>query len=63
MRRFLVLLIAPALTLSLINASAEAETVIGGGRLGESGVIVNSVEGDGVSAPPDTSALSSKESA
>lgn len=58
MRRFLVLLIAPAMTLSLINASAEAETVIGGGRLGESGVIVNSVEGDGVSAPPDTSALS-----
>lgn len=58
MRRFLVLLIAPAMTLSLINASAEAETVIGGGRLGESGVIVNSVEGDGVSAPPGTSALS-----
>ena len=58
MRRFLVLLIAPAMTLSVINASAEAETVIGGGRLGESGVIVNSVEGDGVSAPPDTSALS-----
>jgi len=43
---------------SAMAGSADGKQVIGGGRLGESGVIVNSVEGDGVSAPPSTSALS-----
>jgi len=44
--------------LSAMAGSADGKQVIGGGRLGESGVIVNSVEGDGVSAPPSTPALS-----
>ena len=46
------------ISLNLLTFGAEAKSVIGGGRLGEQGVIVNSVEGDGVSAPPNTSALS-----
>ena len=54
----LALLLTGAMTLSVIAGSAEAKSVIGGGRLGETGVIVNSVEGDGISAPPSTSALS-----
>ena len=48
-----------SLTLSVLGAGgADGKSVIGGGRLGEKGVIVNSIEGDGVSAPPETSALS-----
>ena len=46
------------LTFNLLASGAEAKSAIGGGRLGEQGVIVNSVEGDGISAPPSTSALS-----
>lgn len=58
MRRALGLFLTAVLTLSLATGNASAKSVIGGGRLGETGVIVNSAEGDGVSAPPDTSALS-----
>lgn len=58
MRRTLGLFLAAVLTLSLATGNASAKSVIGGGRLGETGVIVNSAEGDGISAPPDTSALS-----
>lgn len=48
-----------SLSLSVLGAGgADGKSVIGGGRLGEKGVIVNSIEGDGVSAPPETSALS-----
>ena len=54
----LALILSGAMSLSVITGSAEAKSVIGGGRLGETGVIVNSVEGDGISAPPSTSALS-----
>lgn len=54
----LVFVVASSMTLSLIAGSANGKSVIGGGRLGEKGVIVNSVEGDGVSAPPSTTALS-----
>ena len=54
----LALILSGAMVLSVIAGSAEAKSVIGGGRLGETGVIVNSVEGDGISAPPSTSALS-----
>ncbi len=57
----LVSLLAAAMVLTLTTGSAgsaEENAVIGGGRLGEKGVIVNSVEGDGVSGPPETSALS-----
>lgn len=54
----LALILSGAMALSVIAGSAEAKSVIGGGRLGETGVIVNSVEGDGISAPPSTSALS-----
>lgn len=54
-----VLAISMSLTLSVLGAGgADGKSVIGGGRLGEKGVIVNSIEGDGVSAPPETSALS-----
>ncbi len=45
-------------TVTVVGSAAEATSAIGGGRLGEKGVIVNSVEGDGISAPPSTSALS-----
>ncbi len=54
----LALILSGAMVLSVIAGSAEAKSVIGGGRLGETGVIVNSVDGDGISAPPSTSALS-----
>jgi len=54
----LALILSGAMALSVLTGSAEAKSVIGGGRLGETGVIVNSVEGDGISAPPSTSALS-----
>ena len=54
----LALILSGAMVLSVIAGSAEAKSVIGGGRIGETGVIVNSVEGDGISAPPSTSALS-----
>jgi len=54
----LVVALASAMFSSAMAGSADGKQVIGGGRLGESGVIVNSVEGDGVSAPPSTSALS-----
>jgi D-alanyl-D-alanine carboxypeptidase (penicillin-binding protein 5/6) len=57
-RRLLASTLAFAMTLGVIAGSAEAKSSIGGGRLGETGVIVNSVEGDGISAPPSTSALS-----
>lgn len=57
-RTTLVVALVSAMFLSAMAGSADGKQVIGGGRLGESGVIVNSVEGDGVSAPPSTSALS-----
>ncbi len=57
-RTTLVVALASAMFSSAMAGSADGKQVIGGGRLGESGVIVNSVEGDGVSAPPSTSALS-----
>ena len=37
----LALLLTGAMILSVIGGSAEAKSVIGGGRLGETGVIVN----------------------
>jgi serine-type D-Ala-D-Ala carboxypeptidase (penicillin-binding protein 5/6) len=40
------------------TVSASGDEVIGGGRLGESGVIFDDTKGDGVAAPPDTSASS-----
>ena len=59
-RLLLALILAAGMSASVLPAVAEANSSssIGGGRLGETGVIVNSVEGDGVSAPPETSALS-----
>ena len=59
-RHLLALIVVASMSTSVLPAIAEANsgTSIGGGRLGETGVIVNSVEGDGVSAPPETSALS-----
>ena len=54
----LTLTLAIAMTLSVIGGAAEAKSAIGGGRLGETGVIVNAADGDGVSAPPSTTALS-----
>ena len=58
MRRVLAISLAIALSVSALPGAAEAKNAIGGGRLGEKGVIYNSAEGDGVSAPPETSALS-----
>ncbi len=43
---------------SFSTVSASGDEVIGGGRLGESGVIFDDTKGDGVAAPPDTSASS-----
>ncbi len=43
---------------SFSTVSASGDEVIGGGRLGESGVIFNDTKGDGIAAPPDTSASS-----
>ena len=59
-RHLLALIVVAGMSTSGLPAIAEANsaTSIGGGRLGETGVIVNSVEGDEVSAPPETSALS-----
>lgn len=57
-RSLLTLTLAGAMTLNVIGGAAEAKSAIGGGRLGETGVIVNSADGDGISAPPSTSALS-----
>ena len=53
-------LTAAALVLALTGTSfaANGDEVIGGGRLGESGVIFDDTTGDGVSAPPDTTASS-----
>ena len=56
--RAFVVALAVILPLSLLPGFSSAKETIGGGRLGESGVIVNSVEGDGISAPPKTSAIS-----
>lgn len=56
--RLLAATLAAAVMLGVMTSSAEAKSSIGGGRLDEKGVIVNSVEGDGISAPPSTSALS-----
>jgi D-alanyl-D-alanine carboxypeptidase (penicillin-binding protein 5/6) len=57
-RPYFTLALAATMLLGVIASSANAHSSIGGGRLGEKGVIVNSVEGDGISAPPSTSALS-----
>jgi D-alanyl-D-alanine carboxypeptidase (penicillin-binding protein 5/6) len=46
------------LALTATSFAANGDEVIGGGRLGESGVIFDDTTGDGVSAPPDTTALS-----
>lgn len=54
----LALALVVAISMNVVGSAAEATSAIGGGRLGERGVIVNSVEGDGISAPPSTSALS-----
>ena len=47
-----------ALALTVTSFSANGDEVTGGGRLGESGVIFNDTTGDGVAAPPDTTASS-----
>ena len=57
-RHLMVLALAVIMSMSVLPTFAQAKSSIGGGRLGESGVIYNSAEGDGVSAPPETSALS-----
>jgi serine-type D-Ala-D-Ala carboxypeptidase (penicillin-binding protein 5/6) len=46
------------LALAATSFAANGDEVTGGGRLAESGVIFNDTTGDGVSAPPDTSASS-----
>lgn len=58
MRKVLAISLTLAISVSVLPGAAEAKNTIGGGRLGEKGVIYNSAEGDGVSAPPETSALS-----
>ena len=58
MRRVLAISLAIAISASMLSSAAEAKNVIGGGRLGEKGVIHNSAQGDGVSTPPETTALS-----
>ena len=57
-RHLMVLALAVIMSMSVLPTFAQAKSSIGGGRLGESGVIYNAAEGDGVSAPPETSALS-----
>lgn len=47
-----------ALALMATSLSASGDEVIGGGRLGESGVIFDDTKGDGIAAPPDTNASS-----
>ena len=46
------------LALTATSFAANGAEVIGGGRLGESGVIFDDSKGDGIAAPPDTSASS-----
>ena len=46
------------LALTATSFAANGDEVIGGGRLGESGVIFDDSKGDGIAAPPDTSASS-----
>jgi D-alanyl-D-alanine carboxypeptidase (penicillin-binding protein 5/6) len=46
------------LALTATSFAANGDEVIGGGRLGESGVIFDDTTGDGVAAPPDTTASS-----
>ena len=46
------------LALTATSFAANGDEVIGGGRLGESGVIFDDTKGDGIAAPPDTSASS-----
>ena len=46
------------LALTATSFAANGAEVIGGGRLGESGVIFDDTKGDGIAAPPDTSASS-----
>ncbi len=58
MRKIMAISLTLAISVSVLPGAAEAKNAIGGGRLGEKGVIYNSAEGDGVSAPPETSALS-----
>jgi D-alanyl-D-alanine carboxypeptidase (penicillin-binding protein 5/6) len=47
-----------ALAVTVTSFAANGDEVTGGGRLGESGVIFNDTTGDGVAAPPDTTASS-----
>jgi len=46
------------LALTATSFAANGDEVIGGGRLGESGVIFDDTTGDGIAAPPDTNASS-----
>jgi D-alanyl-D-alanine carboxypeptidase (penicillin-binding protein 5/6) len=46
------------LALTATSFAANGAEVIGGGRLGESGVIYDDTTGDGIAAPPVTTALS-----
>lgn len=46
------------LALTATSFAANGDEVIGGGRLGESGVIFDDTKGDGIAAPPDTYASS-----
>ena len=46
------------LALTATSFAANGDEVIGGGRLGESGVIFDDTKGDGIAAPPDTTASS-----
>lgn len=46
------------LALTATSFAANGAEVIGGGRLGESGVIFDDTKGDGIAAPPDTLASS-----
>ena len=46
------------LALTATSFAANGDEVIGGGRLGESGVIFDDTKGDGIAAPPDTLASS-----
>jgi len=57
-RKLIITASALVLSLAATSFSASGDQVIGGGRLGESGVIFNDTKGDGVAAPPDTSASS-----
>lgn len=52
------LLVLALTATSFSTFSASGDEVIGGGRLGESGVIFDDTKGDGIAAPPDTLASS-----